>query len=229
MRILVDEHKFAWSKAWAITKVTLSYTNHTLLPEALESWPVEIMGRLLPRHLQIIYAINLLHLRKTERLGFTDPAFLSAVSLVHENDEKRIRMAHLAFLGTHCVNGVSQLHSDLLRKTVFHELAKASPTRIVNKTNGITFRRWLYEANGALTDLLVETLGGRVLDDPNCLKELERVAGDANFVTRFRYARYGQQVETRRAVVRDPPASGSIRTLYSMFTLSACTNTNGNC
>ena len=189
MRILVDEHKFAWSKAWTITKATLSYTNHTLLPEALESWPVELMGRLLPRHLQIIYAINLLHLRETERLGLSEPGFLSAVSLVHENDEKRIRMAHLAFLGTHCINGVSQLHTDLLRKTVFHDLAKASPTRIVNKTNGITFRRWLYEANGALTDLLVETLGERVLDDPSCLKELERVAGDANFVARFHYVR----------------------------------------
>ena len=229
MRILVDEHKFAWSKAWTITKATLSYTNHTLLPEALESWPVELMGRLLPRHLQIIYAINLLHLRETERLGLSEPGFLSAVSLVHENDEKRIRMAHLAFLGTHCVNGVSQLHTDLLRKTVFHDLAKASPTRIVNKTNGITFRRWLYEANGALTDLLVETLGERVLDDPSCLKELERVAGNANFVARYSLCSHGQQVETRQAVGRDAPASGSIRTLCSMFTSSACTNTNGNC
>jgi glycogen phosphorylase len=189
MRILVDENQFAWSKAWAVTKATLSYTNHTLLPEALETWPVELIDRLLPRHLQIIYTINWFHLREIERLGLSDPDFVSAVSLVQENGEKRIRMAHLAFLGTHCVNGVSQLHTELLRKTVFHDLAKTTPTRIVNKTNGITFRRWLYEANGALTDLLVETLGERVLDDPNCLKELERTAGDVNFVARYEYAR----------------------------------------
>ena len=229
MRILVDEHKFAWSKAWAITKATLSYTNHTLLPEALESWPVELIGRLLPRHLQIIYAINLFHLREIERLGLSDPDFLSAVSLVHENDEKRIRMAHLAFLGTHCVNGVSQLHTELLRKTVFHDLAKATPTRIVNKTNGITFRRWLYEANGALTDLLVETLGERVLDDPSCLKELERAAGDANFVARYRICAHRQQSRNSPPVGRQDRRPGRSAALCSMFTSSACTNINGNC
>jgi starch phosphorylase len=189
MRILVDEHKFAWSKAWTITKATLSYTNHTLLPEALESWPVELFGRLLPRHLQIIYLINLHHLQETEKREFADPDLLSAVSLVQENGEKRVRMAHLAFVGCHCVNGVSQLHTDLMRKTVFYDLSKSTSTRIVNKTNGITFRRWLYEANRTLTDLLIESIGERVLDDPDCLKELERFADDANFVAHYRYAR----------------------------------------
>src|ERR1035437_6081718 len=189
MRILVDEHDFSWSDAWTITKATLSYTNHTLLPEALESWPVELFGRLLPRHLQIIYRINWFHLQETENRGLADPEFLSAVSLVHENGEKRVRMAHLAFLGSHCVNGVSQLHTDLLRKTVFHNLAKTAPTRIVNKTNGITFRRWLYEANGALTDLLINILGERVLDDPSCLQELEHAADDTDFVARYKQAR----------------------------------------
>src|SRR5665647_1102069 len=189
MRILVDEHKFDWSQAWTITKATLSYTNHTLLPEALESWPVDLLGRLLPRHLQIIYTINWIHLRDIEKRGLATPEFVSAVSLVHEDGERRIRMAHLAFLGTHCVNGVSQLHTDLLRKTVFHELAKATPTRIINKTNGITFRRWLYEANSPLTELLVEKLGERVLDDPSSLKELEKYAGDTGFVARYAYTR----------------------------------------
>ncbi len=194
MRILVDEHDFAWPKAWEITKATLSYTNHTLLPEALETWPVELLGRLLPRHLQIIYTINLLHLREIEKRGltnpeFANPEFVAAVSLVHENDERRVRMAHLAFLGTHCVNGVSQLHTELLRKTVFGELAKSTPTRIVNMTNGITFRRWLYEANSSLTELLVGKLGERILDDPSCLKELEQAAGDPNFVLQYEYAR----------------------------------------
>jgi starch phosphorylase len=189
MRILIDEHDFSWAHAWTLTKATLSYTNHTLLPEALESWPVDLLGRLLPRHLQIIYLINHFHLDETERRGLTDPKFLSAVSLVHENHEKRVRMAHLAFLGSHCVNGVSALHTDLLRKTVFHRLASSAPTRIVNKTNGITFRRWLYEANPALTGLLVETLGERVLDDPGCLQEIEQLADDADFVARYAQAR----------------------------------------
>jgi starch phosphorylase len=189
MRILVDDHDYSWSHAWTITKATLNYTNHTLLPEALESWPVELLGRLLPRHLQIIYLINWFHLQETGKRGHTDPEFLANVSLIHENDEKRVRMAHLAFLGSSCVNGVSDLHTELLRTTLFHDLAETTPTRIVNKTNGITFRRWLYEANGALTDLLIDTLGERVLDEPACLKELEQAADRADFVHRYQHAR----------------------------------------
>jgi len=189
MRILVDDHACAWDKAWSITKATLNYTNHTLLPEALETWPVALIGRLLPRHLQIIYLINWNHLQETTARGMTDPAFVADVSLIHENGDKRVRMAHLAFLGSNCVNGVSGLHTELLRKTVFHDLAETTTTRIVNKTNGITFRRWLYEANGALTRLLVDTLGERVLDDPSQLRALERHADDRTFVARYQHAR----------------------------------------
>ena len=189
MRILVDEHDIAWPDAWAMTKATLSYTNHTLLPEALESWPAELLGRLLPRHLQIIYLINWFHLQECQKRGLSDLAFLANVSLVHENDKKRIRMAHLAFLGSHCVNGVSQLHTALLRETIFHDLARSAQTRIVNKTNGISFRRWLYEANRPLTALLVDKLGERVLDDPDCMQELDHAAEDAQFVGRYKHAR----------------------------------------
>ena len=189
MRILVDEHDISWPDAWTITRATLSYTNHTLLPEALETWPVALLDRVLPRHLQIIYLINWFHLKQTEARGFTDPEFLANVSLVHENGAKCVRMAHLAFVGSHCVNGVSALHTELLRQTVFHDLAEAVPTRIVNKTNGITFRRWLYDANAPLTELLVNTLGDRVLDEPHCLQELERFAADADFVGRYRQTR----------------------------------------
>jgi glycogen phosphorylase len=189
MRILVDEHAVAWNKAWDITRATLSYTNHTLLPEALETWRADLIGRLLPRHLQIIYLINWSHLQETEKRGFTDPQFLANVSLVHENADKRVRMAHLAFLGSHCVNGVSALHTELLRRTVFHDLAETAPTQIVNKTNGITFRRWLCDANGALTELLVKTLGERVLDDPQTLRELEALASNADFVAQCQKAR----------------------------------------
>src|SRR5665213_3409991 len=186
MRILVDEHELEWSKAWNITRATLSYTNHTLLPEALESWPVELLGRLLPRHLQIIYAINWLHLKQA---GEAPPDYIANISLVHEDGTRRIRMAHLAFVGTHSVNGVSALHTDLLRRTVFKDLATAAPTRIVNKTNGITFRRWLYEANPSLTALLTETLGESVLDERDRLKEIEPLADDREFIARYAYAR----------------------------------------
>lgn len=189
MRILVDEHNFPWAKAWKITRATLSYTNHTLLPEALETWPVELFGRLLPRHLQIIYLINWFHLKSVERAGCSDPEFLASVSLVQENGDKRVRMAHLAFLGSHCVNGVSALHTDLLRKTVFHDLAGTAPTQIVNKTNGITFRRWLYDANEALTGVLVKTLGEHVLDEPEGLRALEPLSTNADFVDQYAKAR----------------------------------------
>jgi starch phosphorylase len=189
LRILVDEHNVAWGRAWKITRATLSYTNHTLLPEALETWSADLFGRLLPRHLQIIYLINWFHLKLLERSGCTDPAFLANVSLVQENGEKRVRMANLAYLGSHSVNGVSALHTELLRKIVFHDLAQTTTTRLVNKTNGITFRRWLTDANPALTGLLVRTLGERVLDDPRCLKELERRVDDADFVAQYRESR----------------------------------------
>lgn len=193
IRILVDDHDFSWEKAWTITKSTLNYTNHTLLPEALETWPVELLGRLLPRHLQIIYLVNWLHLQKTTKNGNTDPDFAAAVSLIHENGGKRVRMAHLAFLGSRTVNGVSTLHTELLRKTVFHDLAETTPTRIVNMTNGITFRRWLFEANPGLTKLLVDRIGGAFLDDPQHLQRLRDLADDEPFAQHYRRTRLGNK------------------------------------
>ncbi len=190
MRVLVDQHAVAWADAWRITRATLSFTNHTLLPEALESWPVDLFDRLLPRHLQIIYLINLEHLENAKRNGFTDPDFLSHISLISEGGERRVRMANLAFVGSHHVNGVSGLHTELLKTTLFDALAQASPTTtIVNKTNGITFRRWLYVANPKLTKLIVDTLGESVLDEPQRLIELEKHAGDAGFVAAYRAVR----------------------------------------
>jgi starch phosphorylase len=182
MRILVDKHEFSWTNAWAITTATLSYTNHTLLPEALESWPVPLMNRLLPRHMQIIYVINWLHLKDAGKR--IDPARLPSLSLIEESGDKRVRMGHLAFLGSHKTNGVSGLHTDLMRRTVFRELDAAYPGRIVNKTNGVTFRRWLHQANPGLTDLLTEAIGERVLYDPAALHALEALAADTGFVAR---------------------------------------------
>ena len=150
MRILVDLNGLDWDEAWAIAQATFSYTNHTLLPEALESWPVPLMERLLPRHMQIIYLINATHLDSARRRGFIDAGLLSSLSLIDEHAGRRVRMGNLAFVGSHKINGVSALHTDLMRKTVFHGLNAVYPGRIVNKTNGITFRRWLIECNPGL-------------------------------------------------------------------------------
>ena len=185
MRILVDEHDCAWADAWRITKATLSYTNHTLLPEALESWPISLLERMLPRHMQIIYLINKLHLDEAVARGFVDADMLASISLIQEGDDKRVRMGHMAFVGSHKINGVSALHTALMGQTVFHDLDRAVPDRIVNMTNGISFRRWLFEANPNLTTLLTGTLGETILDDPNELTGLERFATDPGFVQAY--------------------------------------------
>jgi len=172
MRILVDWHNVPWDQAWEITVATCSYTNHTLLPEALESWPVPLFERVLPRHLQIIYKINERHLAAAKRVHSVSEATAAAVSLIDEDDGRRVRMGHLAFVGSHRINGVSVLHTELLCKTLFADLQSIYPGRIVNVTNGITFRRWLYQANPGLTRLLCDVLGPRVLEDPAAIAGL---------------------------------------------------------
>jgi glycogen phosphorylase len=185
MRILVDLHDIPWDEAWDVTRGTISYTNHTLLPEALESWPVPLMERLLPRHMQIIYLINAFHLDEVRGRFGSDGRLLSSVSLIEEGHGRRVRMGHLAFVGSHKVNGVSALHSGLLKKTVFADFNRVFPSRITNKTNGITFRRWLQQCNPGLTGLLVEAVGPEVLDDENALTKLRPLADDAAFRQRF--------------------------------------------
>ena len=187
MRLLVDEHLLPWDEAWQITTNTISYTNHTLLPEALETWPVSLMERVLPRHMQIIYEINKAHL---DALGARpDAPTPSEVSLIDEHGERRVRMGTLAFLGSHKVNGVSALHTELMRATVFRSLHQLHPGRIVNKTNGITFRRWLHTANPRLTALLCEAIGPEVLDDPMALERLVPLADDTALHERLIAAR----------------------------------------
>ena len=180
MRILVDVRGLEWDDAWRITVNTLSYTNHTLLPEALETWPVALMERMLPRHMQIIYQINAQHLDTVRARGMATDGQLASLSLIDERDTRRVRMGHLAFVGSHHVNGVSALHTDLMRQTVFRNLHALYPDRIVNKTNGITFRRWLHQANSGLTQVLVDACGPAVLDDPERLEGLSRFADDAS-------------------------------------------------
>jgi starch phosphorylase len=185
MRLLVDEHGVAWEVAWRIAGRVFNYTNHTLLPEALETWPVQQLASLLPRHMQIIERINAYHLDGLRASGVNDDGLLSAVSLFDETGTRRVRMGHMAFLGAHRVNGVSALHTNLMRATVFRDLHKLQPLKIVNKTNGISFRRWLFEANPQLLALLVDTIGPQVQDDPDALRDLLPFADDAAFREAF--------------------------------------------
>ena len=197
MRLLIDVHGVEWEEAWTITQGCVSYTNHTLLPEALEMWPVLLLERLLPRHMQIIYLLNARHL-DTQRAGGADDRLLAALSLIDESSGRRVRMGHLAFLGSHSVNGVSALHTDLMRRTTFRELDLAVGGRIVNRTNGITFRRWLHQTNPGLTHLLVETVGERVLRDPEALTDLIPYADDMAFRDAFRDQRRPRKLAVAR-------------------------------
>ena len=200
MRILVDIHNMRWDAAWQITNATLSYTNHTLLPEALETWPVELFQRLLPRHLEIIYRINEAHLDRADANMPGDTAFRASVSIIDEGAGRRVRMGNLAFIGSHRINGVSAMHSELMKETVFHDLNQLYPGRITNKTNGITFRRWLMLANPKLTNLLRATCGEAVLDDPTRLTRLEAFAGDAAFQQEFGRVKLHNKIALARVI-----------------------------
>jgi starch phosphorylase len=189
LRLLVDEHETSFERAWDIAQRVFNYTNHTLLPEALETWPVRQLTELLPRHMQIVERINASHLDALRAAGCNDGRLLSSVSLYDEGGERRVRMGHLAFLGAHRVNGVSALHSQLMRETVFRDLHGLSPQKIVNKTNGISFRRWLFEANPGLTRLVVGAAGPEVQDDPEGLRALVPLADDAAFREAFAHQR----------------------------------------
>ncbi len=184
MRILLDIHSMDFDQAWDITRRTFSYTNHTLLPEALESWPVPLFERLLPRHMQIIYAINAEVLLDARARKFSDDRIRS-ISLIQEDGERRVRMGNLAFCGSHSINGVSALHTELMKETVFSDLQALFPGRINNKTNGITTRRWLMQSNPGLTNLIRDAIGDRFLDDISALSGLDKFAGDASFQERF--------------------------------------------
>jgi glycogen phosphorylase len=185
MRLLTDVHGIEWTQAWKLTKGTFGYTNHTLLPEALETWPVELFERLLPRHMQIVYRINgdvILEARK-ER-GFDDEG-VRAISLIDETHGRRVRMGQLAFVGSHSINGVSALHTELMKQTVFADLHRLYPDRINNKTNGVTPRRWLNGCNPGLSNLIRDAIGDGFIEDAEKLVALERFADDAAFREKF--------------------------------------------
>jgi starch phosphorylase len=212
MRVLIDEHDLNWNEAWTLTRATISFTNHTLMPEALEKWSLSLFGRVLPRHLQIIYLINWHHLEDATRRGLTDAEFIANISLIDESGDRSIRMAHLAFVGSHHVNGVSALHTELLKATVFRDLAKAAPTRIVNKTNGVTFHRWLFQANPALTALISEAAGRDIREHPDALRSIEGFSDDAGYreraerIRRANKERLATLIRSRTGISVDPGA-----------------------
>ncbi|MEO6947385.1 MAG: glycogen/starch/alpha-glucan phosphorylase, partial [Nitrobacter sp.] len=202
MRLLLDKHHLGWDDAWEITNKTISYTNHTLLPEALETWPADLFERMLPRHLDIIYRINLDHLAAADKHSGADTRYRASVSLIDETAGRRVRMGHLAFVGSHRINGVSAMHSDLMRETVFADLSSLYPGRITNKTNGITFRRWLHQCNPGLTSLLQDACGTAVLDEPERLRMLERLADDRAFQKRFHDVKRTNKIALAQTIAR---------------------------
>lgn len=186
MRLLVDERDFGWDDAWRITVATMGYTNHTLLPEALETWSLSMFARFLPRHLEIIYEINRRFLDEVRTRFPGDEERVRRMSLIGEEGEKCIRMAHLATVGSHAINGVAALHSDLLKTTVLKDFYEMWPARFSNKTNGVTPRRFLGLANPGLRTLLDDTIGGGWMVDLERLRALEPLADDPEFQRRWR-------------------------------------------
>ncbi|MDD5422458.1 MAG: glycogen/starch/alpha-glucan phosphorylase [Candidatus Omnitrophica bacterium] len=181
MRILVDEEHMGWNAAWDITVNTFAYTNHTIMPEALEQWPVPLFEKLLPRHMQIIYEINFRFLQEVAAEFPGDNDRLRRMSIIEEADTKKIRMGHLALVGTYSVNGVSELHSDLLKTRLFRDFYELWPEKFNNKTNGITQRRWLKESNPGLSGLITEAIGDSWITDLFQLEKLLPLKDDASF------------------------------------------------
>ena len=189
MRILVDQERLGWDEAWNITQNTLAYTNHTLLPEALEKWPVAWFEELLPRQLEIIHEINRRFLGDVRRLFPADEGRVQRVSLIEEGAAKKVRMAHLAVVGSHSTNGVAEIHSQLLRETTLKDLAEIYPERFNNKTNGITPRRWLLLCNPQLSRLITDAIGDSWISDLSQLEKLKAFTDDRNFRDEFMNAK----------------------------------------
>jgi glycogen phosphorylase len=192
MRMFVDQHDLPWELAWEITRATVAYTNHTLMPEAMERWPVELLRRVVPRHLEIIFEINRRFLAETISLLPSYPD-RSLVSIVEDSAEPQVRMAHLAIVGSHSINGVSKLHSKLIKSRLVPEFHSLWPQRFSNKTNGVTQRRWLLMSNPGLARLLDETVGREWRVDLERTRELERFANDSEFQNRFAAVKRGNK------------------------------------
>ncbi|MEL6777323.1 MAG: glycogen/starch/alpha-glucan phosphorylase [Cyanobacteria bacterium J06597_16] len=214
MRLLVDEHQLEWDAAWEITQKSLAYTNHTLLPEALERWPIDLFGSLLPRHLEIIFEINRLFLDDVRLKFGQDNARLERMSLIDESGARYVRMANLACVGSHHINGVAALHTELLQQTVLKDFYELFPEKFINETNGVTPRRWLVLSNPKLTRLLNQRIGTEWPTDLYQLKKLEAFADDPGFRTEWRQIK---QANKEALAVRIERATGIKVSPTSMF------------
>ncbi len=194
MRLLLDTYHLPWNKAWDITQRTFSYTNHTLMPEALETWPLSMFGTILPRHLQIIYEINHHFLKDVMHRHPGDFDLLRRISIIDETGEKRVRMAHLAFVGSHKVNGVARIHTELMKTTIFADFHRFFPDRIINMTNGVTPRLWLQQANPLLSQVINSHIGDKWVTDLTELKKLIPLADNAKCRKQFREVKHANKV-----------------------------------
>jgi starch phosphorylase len=210
MRLLVDEMALDWERAWSITRQTCSYTNHTLLPEALERWPLPMFGRLLPRILEIIYEINARHLDEVRMAFFGSEQMISRLSLIDESGERYVRMAHLASVGSHAINGVAALHSELLKSDVLNDFAKLWPEKFSNKTNGVTPRRWMVLSNPRLAHCITQRIGEGWIRDLYQLRKLEPLVDDADFRAEWRQIKHANKTALPVSS-SSVPASSSIR------------------
>lgn len=216
MRILVDSECLDWETAWDITVHTFGYTNHTILPEALERWPVDLIGKVLPRHLEIIYEINRRFMNDIAASFPGDTALLQSCSLIEEGTEKKVRMANLAIAGSHSINGVAALHSEILKTRLFKDFYQLWPERFNNKTNGITQRRWLKLCNSELASLIDETIGERWTKDLSALRDLEPFANDASFRAKWRAVKMAKKKSLHAYIMGHNGVDTDVHSLFDI-------------
>ncbi|HET7755077.1 MAG TPA: glycogen/starch/alpha-glucan phosphorylase [Anaeromyxobacteraceae bacterium] len=216
MRLLVDEYDLEWDPAWKICQATFGYTNHTLMPEALERWSVDLFGRVLPRHLEIVYEINRRFLDGVRARGDVDPGAISRMSLIEEGPVRQVRMANLAVVGSHSVNGVAALHTELLKTDLFHDFDALWPERFNNKTNGVTPRRWVLQANPALSALIGECIGPGWETDFDELRRLEPLADDAGFRKRFREVKRANKERLAEIIARENGITVDVDSIFDV-------------
>lgn len=214
MRLLLDEELMPWDQAWSICTRTFAYTNHTVLPEALETWPVDLIGQVLPRHLEIIFEINYRFLQEVAKRYPGDPARLQRMSIIKEGPERRLRMAHLAIVGSHAVNGVAALHSAIIKKGLFQDFDDFYPGKLTNVTNGVTPRRWLLQINPELSGLISAAIGREWICDLDRLRDLIPLCDDARFRQDFAAAKLVNKKSLARYVLRKMGMGISPHTLF---------------
>ncbi|OIQ98411.1 maltodextrin phosphorylase [mine drainage metagenome] len=217
MRVLLDDYHLDWDRAWTITVKTCAYTNHTLMSEALETWPVDLFERLLPRHLEIIYEINQRFLNAVRYRWPGDNEVLRRMSLIDEGGERRVRMANLSIVGSHKVNGVAEIHTDLMKSTIFSDFERFQPGKITCKTNGITPRRWLLAANPTLAGLITAHIGDGWISHLDQLSDLVPLAEDAGFRAAFAAAKQANKLRLAQVVEQRLGVTGGLDSLFDVM------------